>query len=118
CAASACAHHAGTQSAGGRTGQRSRRCRTLGQPERADHHHRSDPPMRRIVVSCTLLALGASTATSAQVNLLPSSAWGFAPVVSAWHFTTPLVTPGGKVQDAAQAAVPFQVRVNAGSWAF
>ena len=74
--------------------------------------------MRRIVVSCTLLALGASTATSAQVNLLPSSAWGFAPVVSAWHFTTPLVTPGGKVQDAAQAAVPFQVRVNAGSWAF
>jgi len=73
---------------------------------------------RRISVLLATLALAAASVASAQVNLLPSTAWGFAPIVSGWHFTTPLVTPGGKVQDAAQAAVPFQVRVTAGSWSF
>jgi len=71
--------------------------------------------MRRLVAMLMLWAPGAA---AAQVNLLPSTAWGFAPVVSAWHFTTPLVTSAGNVQDAAQAAVPFQVRVGAGAWTF
>ena len=62
--------------------------------------------------------LGASSVMSAQINLLPSTAWGFAPTVSGWHFTTPLATSGGKVQDVAQAAVPFQVRIGAGAWTF
>src|SRR5437763_17119741 len=71
--------------------------------------------MRRAVV---LLMLAWSSTASAQVNLLPSTAWGFAPIVSGWHFTTPLVTPAGNIADVAQAAVPFQVRVGAGAWSF
>jgi hypothetical protein len=71
--------------------------------------------MRRLVA---LLMIAASSAASAQVNLLPSTAWGFAPIASAWHFTTPLVTAAGKVQDVAQAAVPLQVRIAAGAWTF
>ena len=70
--------------------------------------------MRRLAI----VALAASSAASAQVNLLPSTAWGFAPVVSGWHFATPLATSAGAVGDAAQAAVPFQVRVAAGAWSF
>jgi hypothetical protein len=70
--------------------------------------------MRRLA----LLALAASSAASAQVNLLPSTGWGFAPIVSGWHFATPLATSAGRVGDAAQAAVPFQVRVGAGAWSF
>jgi hypothetical protein len=60
----------------------------------------------------------ATSGAAAQVNLLPSTAWGFAPIVSGWHFTTPLATTAGAVGDAAQAAVPFQVRVGAGAWSF
>jgi len=71
--------------------------------------------MRRLAI---LALTTSSAAASAQVNLLPSTAWGFAPVVSAWHFATPLVTSSGSVGDAAQAAVPFQVRVGAGAWSF
>ena len=71
--------------------------------------------MRRLLV---ILTLATSGTASAQVNLLPSTAWGFAPVLAGWHFTTALVTPAGKVQDVAQVAVPFQVRVGAGAWAF
>jgi hypothetical protein len=70
--------------------------------------------MRRLA----FLALAASSVASAQVNLLPSTAWGFAPIVSGWHFATPLATSAGTVGDAAQAAVPFQVRVGAGAWSF
>ena len=73
-------------------------------------------PMRRLIAIAASLA--ASSAASAQVNLLPSTAWGFAPIVSGWHFTTPLATSAGAVGDAAQAAVPFQVRVAAGAWSF
>lgn len=73
---------------------------------------------RRVAVLFAVVMLATSSAVSAQVNLLPSTAWGFAPIVSGWHFTTPLVTPTGKVQDVAQAAIPFQVRVKAGAWAF
>jgi hypothetical protein len=62
--------------------------------------------------------LASASAASAQVNLLPSTSWGFAPVVSVWHFATPLATSAGAVGDAAQAAVPFQVRVLAGAWSF
>ena len=71
--------------------------------------------MRRLIA---VLMLATSSAASAQVNLLPSTAWGFAPTLSGWHFSTPLATAAGKVQDVAQAAVPFQVRVSAGAWAF
>lgn len=74
--------------------------------------------MRRVALLFAAFAVATSSAVSAQVNLLPSTAWGFAPIVSGWHFATPLATAGGKVQDVAQAAVPFQVRVNAGAWAF
>jgi hypothetical protein len=70
--------------------------------------------MKRLAI----VALAASSVASAQVNLLPSTAWGFAPIVSGWHFATPLATPAGAVGDAAQAAVPFQVRVAAGAWSF
>jgi hypothetical protein len=71
--------------------------------------------MRRLLA---ILMLATSSATSAQVNLLPSTAWGFAPILSGWHFTTPLTTAAGTVQDVAQVAVPFQVRIDAGAWAF
>jgi hypothetical protein len=71
--------------------------------------------MRRLVAILTLVT---SSAARAQVNLLPSTAWGFAPIAAGWHFTTPLVTSAGKVADVAQAAVPFQVRVGAGAWTF
>src|SRR5262245_35686935 len=71
--------------------------------------------MRQRIV---MLMLVAPAAASAQVNLLPSTAWGFAPIVAGWHFTTPLATPAGNVQNVAQVAVPFQVRFDAGAWAF
>lgn len=71
--------------------------------------------MRRLLA---ILMLATSGAASAQVNLLPSTAWGFAPTVGGWHFTAPLATSAGKVQDVAQAALPFQVRVGKGAWAF
>lgn len=80
--------------------------------------------MRRLIAMLTLATsamsgmAGLSGTASAQVNLLPSTAWGFAPIVSGWHFATPLTTSAGKVQDVAQAAVPFQVRVGAGAWTF
>src|SRR5207344_2216691 len=77
--------------------------------------HRSSDPMRRLIA---ILTLAMSDAASAQVNLLPSTAWGFAPTLAGWHFTTPLATSAGKVQDVAQAALPFQVRVGAGAWTF
>jgi hypothetical protein len=73
---------------------------------------------RRHAILPAILLLATAAATRAQVNLLPSTAWGLAPIVSGWHFTTPLVTPAGKVQDIAQAAAPFQVRVGAGAWTF
>jgi hypothetical protein len=71
--------------------------------------------VRRLIA---ILTLATSGTASAQVNLLPSTSWGFAPIVAGWHFTTPLATSAGKVQDVAQAAVPFQVRVGAGAWSF
>lgn len=71
--------------------------------------------MRRLIA---ILTLATSSTASAQVNLLPSTAWGFAPIVSGWHFTSPLETPAGKVQNVAQAAAPFQVRVGVGAWTF
>jgi hypothetical protein len=74
--------------------------------------------MRSDTTLLASLLLATAGAASAQVNLLPSTAWGFAPIVSGWHFKTPLVTSVGKVQDVAEAAVPFQVRVGAGAWTF
>jgi len=77
--------------------------------------------MRRLLGALTLATISTlvpSGGTFAQVNLLPSTAWGFAPILSAWHFATPLTTSAGKVEDVAQVAVPFQIRVGAGAWAF
>src|SRR4051812_10338798 len=73
---------------------------------------------RRDAMVLASLMLATAAAAPAQVNLLPSTTWGFAPIVSGWHFTTPLATSAGKVQDVAQAAVPLQLRVDAGRWTF
>ena len=71
--------------------------------------------MRRLIV---MLGLATSSVASAQVNLLPSTAWGFAPTLAGWHFATPLSTSAGKLQDVVQAVTPFQFRAGAGAWTF
>jgi hypothetical protein len=73
--------------------------------------------MRRVVIVAALLA--ATSAARAQDNLLPSTSWGFAPIASGWHFAKALATPSGSIQDVAEVAVPFQVRVGIGArWNF
>ncbi len=78
-------------------------------------------PLRGLAL-CVALALLASSAVCAraQETLLPSTAWGFVPVISAWHFTTPIPQTSGAVQDVAQAAVPFRFRAafGGGRWNF
>ena len=76
--------------------------------------------MRKLAIIAALAALVVSpSAVFAQESLLPSTAWGFAPMVSAWHFAKPLATAAGGIQDVAQAAVPFQIRaVVGGRWSF
>lgn len=55
----------------------------------------------------------AATAARAQDVLLPSTSWGFVPVISGWHFNTPI----NGVSDVAQVAVPFKVRFGlGGAW--
>lgn len=80
-----------------------------------------EAPMRGLV-PCVALALLASSAVCAQAQetLLPSTAWGFAPVISAWHFTTPIPQTSGAVGDVVQVAVPFRVRAafGGGRWNF
>ena len=72
--------------------------------------------MRRLVIATLLVALARSA--PAQEVLLPSSSWGFAPIVSAWHFAKSLSQSTGAVKDVAEVAVPFQFRVTpfGGSW--
>jgi hypothetical protein len=72
--------------------------------------------MRRLVIAALVAAL--SRPAPAQEVLLPSTAWGFAPVVSAWHFTSALVQSTGLVKDVGEVAVPFQLRTSVfgGSW--
>jgi len=74
--------------------------------------------MKRVVIAAALLAF-VHDGAGAQESLLPSTAWGFAPIASGWHFAKPLATANGAIQDVAQAAVPFQVRVQLGTrWNF
>ena len=75
--------------------------------------------MRRPTFAALATIALAAAPLGAQENLLPSTSWGFSPVVSGWHFATPIATPGGAVADVAQVAVPFQVRaVVGGRWTF
>ena len=63
--------------------------------------------------------VSASSVARAQESLLPSTAWGFGPIASGWHFAKPIATSSGGIQDVAQAAVPIQFRVVAGGrWTF
>jgi hypothetical protein len=57
---------------------------------------------------------GALSAARAQDVLLPSTSWGFVPVIAGWHFSTPIPQTSGAVADVAQVAVPFRVRVGLG----
>ncbi|MFI5244917.1 MAG: hypothetical protein ACHQQR_06790, partial [Gemmatimonadales bacterium] len=62
---------------------------------------------------------GAVTPALAQDVLLPSTSWGFVPVISGWHFNTPVPqsTGTGAIADVAQVAVPFRVRFGlGGTW--
>jgi hypothetical protein len=69
--------------------------------------------MRRLIAILTLAMSGAS----AQVNLLPSTAWDSRNAGRlAFHDAARDVRR--QVQDVAQAAVPFQVRVGVGAWTF
>ena len=43
----------------------------------------------------------APAALAAQDNLLPTRSWGLGPVVSAWHFSTPVATSNGAIADVA-----------------
>lgn len=76
--------------------------------------------MRRYLVAALVIPLaGTASVASAQDNLLPSTSWGVVPIASGWHFAKPIATSIGAVQDVAQAAVPFQVRIGIGSrWNF
>src|SRR6185503_10760027 len=60
-------------------------------------------------VAPALLALGAAV-LPAQESLLPSASWGLAPVVTAWHFSTPLAQSAGGVTDVQQFALPLRAR--------
>ena len=74
--------------------------------------------MRRLMI-LALVATWTGTA-AAQDVLVRSTAWGFAPVVSGWHFSTPLMQPAGAIQDVAEAAMPFHIRTTAfdDKWTF
>lgn len=64
------------------------------------------------------LALAASALT-AQESLLPTSSFGTAPVLTAWHFATPIAQSSGAVADVAQFALPVHARTVLGErWTF
>ena len=74
--------------------------------------------MRRALWLTAALA-AASAPALAQETLLPSTAWGFAPIIAGWHFSAPLRQTGGSIQDVAQVAVPFRVSAMfGGRWRF
>src|SRR5476651_2853465 len=61
--------------------------------------------------AAALLTICAALSTArAQDVLLPTTSWGFVPVVAGWHFNTPI----NGVADVAQVAVPFKVRFGLG----
>jgi hypothetical protein len=59
-----------------------------------------------VALSCT-----AMPAAGAQESLLPSAAWGLAPMFTMWHFDTPVSQSFGRVRDVNQMAAPFRARV-------
>jgi hypothetical protein len=70
---------------------------------------------RRSLTIVTALVLCAAPAR-AQESLLPSTGWGVATALSAWHFSTAIPQAAGRVADVAEAAVPFRLRGNIGRW--
>jgi hypothetical protein len=64
----------------------------------------------RGIASTVAVALVASRAAQAQEALLPSSSWGLAPSVAAWHFSSPVTQSIGPVSDVLQVAVPLRIR--------
>jgi hypothetical protein len=68
--------------------------------------------MRNITLALAM-SVAAFTSARAQDVLLPSTSWGFVPVIAGWHFNTPI----NGVADVAQVAVPFKVRFGlGGAW--
>jgi len=69
-------------------------------------------------ITAALIAMiaicGAITPAAAQDVLLPSTSWGFVPVIAGWHFNTPITQASGAVADVAQVAVPFRVQFGLG----
>lgn len=64
------------------------------------------------------LTLCAASAAPAQESLLPSTGWGVAAGLQAWHFSKPIPQATGAVADVAEFAVPFRVRSVFGRWSF
>jgi hypothetical protein len=68
--------------------------------------------MKRAIMA---IAMSTALATAhAQDVLLPTTSWGFVPVVAGWHFNTPVAQSSGAVSDVAQIAVPFRVSFRLG----
>jgi hypothetical protein len=76
----------------------------------------SERVTRYITVAVIVLGMSAGVARAQDV-LLPSTSWGFVPVISGWHFNTPIPQSSGAVADVAQVAIPFRVKLGlGGSW--
>ena len=74
---------------------------------------------RRLAVSLSAAAfLVAALRADAQEALLPSTGWGLAFGLSAWHFTTAMPQASGAVADVVEVAMPFRVRTVRGRWSF
>lgn len=61
------------------------------------------------------LALGVAPAR-AQEALLPSTGWGVATALSAWHFATAIPQAQGSVANVAETVLPFRIRGTIGRW--
>ena len=61
----------------------------------------------------------AASALTAQESLLPTSSLGTAPVLTAWHFATPIAQSNGAIADVAQFALPVRASAVFGErWKF
>lgn len=65
--------------------------------------------MTRRLMTAALIVAAAAPARS-QEALLPSTSWGFGPVISAWHFNVPVPQSGLAIADVAQVSFPIRVR--------
>lgn len=68
-----------------------------------------------VMLAATLLA---ATSARAQEALLPSTGWGVALGLSAWHFSTAIPQASGAVADIVETATPFRLRAVSGRWNF